>query len=237
MNKPFSWELLELDTALFGFKTAKIIQLGQEQVSSLIAELQKNKVRYATYRVPSTDIALLHELEKNMFCLVDILVSLQTSIREMTVITDSHIVDASISDIRELKQIASLIFQFSRFHNDPLIPNEKANELFALWIENSVQKKAADDVLVYKDKGRILGFITLQKTGHIPLIGVAPQAQGIGIAQKLLLAALHTFKKRHTYSIHIETQLQNLPAVRSYLTAGFKLTKSHITYRWSNLYT
>ncbi len=235
MQKTFSWEPLDLDTGIFGFKTAKITHVSPDTISGLKNDLQRNKVRYATYRLPSTDIPAIQTLEVHGFILVDILIGLKAEIENTVLTSDSYIGIANGDDIPRLREIASSIFRFNRFFNDPLIPVKKANEMFALWIENSVRGIAADETLVYRDKEKILGFVTLQNKGHIPLIGVAPHAQGKGIARTLLHAALHSFQKRGVFAADIETQLQNVPAVRSYTAAGFRITDSFVTYRWSDL--
>ena len=91
----------------------------------------------------------------------------------------------------------------------------------------------ADSVLVFEENGEILGYVTLQKSGQIPLIGVSPKAQGRGIARALLNAAFTKFKKWGIEKVSIDTQAGNIPALRAYQGVGFKIVDSHLTFRWA----
>lgn len=231
----FTWKLLDFDTNLFGFKTAKIDEIKTGSVPNLVSDLKKNGIRYATYRVHSNEISLIHELENNGFVTVDGYVALKGDMSRASDITDSSIRIAQANDVPFLKEIASTIFTSSRFYNDPLIPDEKGGEMFSKWIENSIVGTAADEVLVITDHGDAIGFITIQYSGHIPLVGVHKHHQGKGHAKKLIQAAKKKLKDKEIQNIQIETQLQNIPAMRSYLSSGFKVVEAFFTLRWSDL--
>lgn len=228
----FSFDLSQFDTDLFGFKVAKINSISTEDaVIDIIKKLRGEGVKYASYRIHANDFPIIHSLERNGFLLVDGLISLKGIIPQDNERSKS-ITDASLDQLDDLKSLAREVFSLNRFYNDPIIPKDKANELYAVWMENSLKGKAADKVLVYMDKGEVLGFLTLQKNGHIPLAGVSEKARGRGIAKKLITYSFDIFRNWGSSEVFIETQMGNIPALRAYLSCGFKIVDSHLTFRW-----
>lgn len=237
----YQWELQRFDTDHFGWKAAKITSIvtsekSQEtkhHVQELIDDLQKNEITYAVYRFNAANFPLIHALEESGFLLIDGLIALENDSFVSDITDNVSIREAKQSDLNALQEIAKDVFTLTRFYTDPLIPVEKANSLYAKWIENSLRGEAADMVLIYEEAGEILGFITLQKEGHIPLIAVSKQAQGKGIAKKLIKGAYTYFHEWGVEKIAIETQSINIPALRSYQSCGFKITNSYLTFRWA----
>jgi len=246
--KHFSYNLSGFDTELFGYKVAKIDAIhSPANIPLLISDLKKNEIMYATFRLPAHEFPMIHGLEQSGFLLVDGLISLKLKYAEQVRggccmddtsffedNQDYSIIEATEKDLNTLMDIARNSFFFNRPYNDPFIPKEKADELYARWIENSVKGKVADSVLVYKEKDTILGFITMQKKGHIPLIAVDKEKRGKGIAKKLLNAALQKIEEWFVEEVEIETQIQNIPALRAYQASGFKISGSYLTFRWLN---
>lgn len=233
----YTWELNEFDTTILGFKTAKITSIESAQdVSALIKDLSDNKIEYATFRIEANNFNIIHALESAGFLLVDGLLALQLTLSEE--ITEMHhpeVIEATMNHLKELQQLAGTVFEDTRFYNDTVIPIEKANKIYEVWIENSLKKTAADKTFIWYENNSILGFITIQLKGHIPLVGVSQSARGKGIAKKMVQAAINEFKKHNISNVEIETQMANIPAIRAYQANGFKITQSYLTYRWSVL--
>ncbi|HSW98156.1 MAG TPA: GNAT family N-acetyltransferase [Candidatus Saccharimonadales bacterium] len=236
----YSFEPQLFDTTLFGFAVAKITtieSLGDVDatISELVENLKKEHVRYATYRVHANDFKLIHSLEDHVFRLVDGLISLELTQFEAPKTKSEYIHPASLEDLEKLKHIAQTSFELNRFYNDSVIQKEKADELYGKWIENSIKGEAADTVLIYTEEDTILGFLTLSRNGHIPLIAVSKDARGKGTAKKLIQESFAYFKKWNIEKLTIETQMGNIPALRAYGTCGFKIVDSHLTFRWTDL--
>ena len=139
--------------------------------------------------------------------------------------------EASKSDTSQLKKMTANLYSGTRITNDPKT-RAFANNYYLRWVENSVNNIAADSVLVWDEDGEILGYITLQKKGQIPLIGVSGKAREKGIARSLLNAAFAKFKKWGVKTVNIDTQMGNIPALRVYQGVGFKIVDSYLTFRW-----
>lgn len=235
----FSWEYKQFDSDILGFKVAKITGLvSAKYVIDMIEDLRKNSITYATYRLPSNKFSIIQELEKNNFIIVDGIIALElnnlTKTKQMN--QSSLIRDAQISDINNLKNIAKTVFTQNRFFSDPLIAKNRASRIYTTWTENSVKKINADKVLVYSEKNTIKGFISLQKKGHIDLLAVNKNYQGQGIAKKLIYSSFAYFKQWEVEKLQIETLITNIPALRAYISCGFKITDSFLTFRWGGPY-
>ena len=229
----YSWKLNNFDSEILGFKVAKIEVLNPRDVKSLIKDFIKNKIKYTTYRVESNNFPMIHALERAGFILVDGLITLEINTSETgTEISASQIREANKNDLDKLKEITNGLYSISRIFNDSIISKDKANKFYIKWVENSVLGKAADLVLVWEEDKKILGYVTLQRKGKIPLLGVFPQARGKGIAKKLIKASFNRFREWGSEIIRIETQMGNIPALRVYQDCGFKVVNSFLTLRW-----
>lgn len=240
MNK-YSWEEDRFDSEVLGFRVAKILSIKSEgsveelktRVGNLIRELTKKKIDYASVRLELTNYSLVHALEESGFILVDGLITLLLELSDLKFEKPGKNVRAATPrDVQELKKMTEGLYSTSRILNDPLIPKKRANKFYVKWIENSVKGGVADSVLVWEE-GKILGYVTLQKKGQIPLLGVSEQARGKGIAKKLLNAALHKFQEWGVREVTVETQIDNILALRAYQSVGFKISDSHLTFRWA----
>lgn len=89
-------------------------------------------------------------------------------------------------DIGSCREIAKS-FRYDRFHADPRIPLEQANELKARWIENAIRGRAEK---VWVAEG---GFLSVLPGGRIDLICVEPKMRGRGVAKRLLHEAFRTY--------------------------------------------
>lgn len=232
----FSWEELPWDSKILERRTAKVVSLDPKDepknlVEELIFSLEKEKIEYATFRVNASKFKMIHALEENGFRLVDGYLELECEIEGTEDLSEIRI--AEKKDLPRLQEIAANSFSKTRFYNDPLIKKSQADKIYSEWIKNSILGKMADVVLVWEEKGNILGFVTLRKNGNLTLIAVAKEAQGKGIGKSLVKAALSQFKKWGLSKSSIETQITNISALRIYEACGYKIKDSYLTFRWS----
>ena len=173
-------------------------------------------------RIPINDIKLLHELL--MYSFIPVAIGI-TFVRYSPPIS-SHIFvrPARPQDRTQVTGLAGKLFQWTRFHQDPLISQETAHTIQADWVENFFYGGRGDIMYVAEDNGNILGFHLALKVSEdtmvIDSIGVIPQAQKSGLGKALIDSA----------QAHLEcsivrsgTQLANISAVSFYEHAGFSL--------------
>ncbi len=136
----------------------------------------------------------------------------------------------------DVKAIAARNHRHTRFYADPYFPQEKCDQLYATWIENSYHG-FADVVLIALEEQVPVGYITCKihpdQAGEIGLLGVAPQYRGRGIGQTLVTAGFEWFVRHHVRRVRVVTQGHNIPSQRLYQRCGFYTDSVHLWYhRW-----
>ncbi len=229
----YSWEESPFDTKILGFKTAKITYVVGNYIGDIKNDLKKQGIVYATYRVAMDDYGMIQHLEENGFILVDGMMTLGATLAHDEQAEWEFVKEAKPENHQQVIDLSRSVFRgVTRYYHDPVISTQKADSVYEHWLKNSLNGKVADLVLVWEEGEEIFGFITLQKKGHIPLVGVSENARGKGVGKRLLLAALARCKKWGLEEVIIETQMTNIAALRLYHACGFKITASYLTFRW-----
>lgn len=126
---------------------------------------------------------------------------------------------------------------YSRFKLDDRLPANCYEKLYNIWIENSVNKSIADEVLTYKVEAQTAGMVTLgrnkQGWGDIGLIAVDSTFRGQKIGQALIVAAQQYFIEKGISDLGVETQTGNKAACHFYEKMGFKAIQTEfINHFW-----
>lgn len=133
----------------------------------------------------------------------------------------------------ELYELALQSGVYSRFKLDTKLPEAAYERLYRTWIEKSVKRILADELLVYKVDGKIAGMLTLAQKGgwgDIGLIAVDTDYRGQKIGHHLLNAAYKYFYDLGITDLGVETQTQNKGACQFYEKNGFQVYKSEYLY-------
>lgn len=71
--------------------------------------------------------------------------------------------------------------------------------------------------------------------GWLHMVGVSPDAQGMGLSKYTVLAALYSFYARGYASVMLSTDDFRLPAIKTYLRLGFVPFQNHESHaeRWA----
>lgn len=141
--------------------------------------------------------------------------------------TDRHIISYTQKNVTPaLLELAWESGIYSRFNVDPNFKSNEYKHLYKTWIEKSVNKEIAKDVLVYMDEDIISGMITLgekNKRGDIGLLAVSNVARGKGIGKKLMIAAENYFKEKGYDQLQVVTQGANKAALNLYQSCGYHI--------------
>jgi ribosomal protein S18 acetylase RimI-like enzyme len=251
-------EFLPWDSEIFGFGIGRVSWLhaaGDEDgrlrealLRTALRRCREWKIRHLSARVDPSDVAALHALERQRFTIADVSVALGAASRDLPETPpEARIRPFAPEDLPALRAIAGSAFRYSRLVADGRFPRERANALFERWIENLCRGRADQVLVAVEDRG-VAGFVacTLDRRaqtslgfsqGDISLVGVAPDRQGNGLGRALVGAGLAWLKPR-AERIEIRTQLTNLPALRLYEKAGFRIVRGLYTpggvtfHRW-----
>jgi dTDP-4-amino-4,6-dideoxy-D-galactose acyltransferase len=153
-------------------------------------------------------------------------------------VNDSNSAIKEISEIKysveELYELAFESGKHSRFKLDKKIDNLKFEELYQIWIENSLNRKFADGFLVYLEENKIIGFVTYKINDNfatIGLIAVSQNHQGKGIGKQLINKVENDLVNKKINELRIPTQEENFQACGFYEKLGYqtheKITLSH----------
>jgi len=224
------------------------LSIKENLIKSVLYFCSKEGVKHLSVRVDASDLSSIHVLEKLGFIMVDGILTFATKLNgNMPFILKEKIEKittrvAEPSDSEAVAELARKSFIYDRFHSDPAIPKELADELHANWLRNSCSGKVADVVILAEDNQGILGFVTckLQKdtrkylgkmVGTIVLIATAKRARRKGVGRALTLAALDWFRQQGSDIVEVGTQLRNIPASRLYEGCGFRIVSSSVSLR------
>ena len=133
----------------------------------------------------------------------------------------------------QLLQLAIDSGEYSRFKMDKNIPHQKFIDLYTLWIENSVNKSFADNILMIEREGDIMGMITVScdnKVGKIGLIAVNEKYRGLSIGSKLIEQCKYYFQLKNCTSIEVPTQKNNKGACNFYEKNNFTIKSIDYIY-------
>ncbi len=207
---------------------------------------RRSQPAFAAAKVPTTNLAACHFLEEQGFRLVDTNVTFwkTASAEPQQSVGDKIIFRRAEPDDREaVVDIARRSFRYSRFHLDPVIPDELANEIKATWAENFFNGQRGDEMVVSVADGKICGFALLlaapKPAFTIDLIAVDPDLQRRGAAAGMIHFAEKLFLDRSPditlpRVFFVGTQLANQPSIALYEKLGFRMTSSQYVFHYHN---
>lgn len=147
----------------------------------------------------------------------------------------------SVNTNDELSTLYDLAYEsgkYSRFKLDERFGLDNFKKLYRAWIDNSLNKQFANDVIVFAENDAITGLVTYKINNNfatIGLIAVSPAKQGYGIGRKLLGFVEDQLVNKNIFELRIPTQLENNEACFFYKKQGYTILEtSHIMHYWRN---
>ena len=228
MGKIF--KILEWDSKFFGYKIASIrdSDLKLKELDIIMKELKLQGVRLAYCFVSPEDEISNSNLKKVSGLLVDEKITFSIRITETDIYTGSNFIKPYNLNYtsEKLKSIALQSGIYSRFKVDSNFRNNEYERLYTEWIDKSVQREIAEEVLVYLENEDEKGLIALGlrgNTGSIGLLAVDNAERGKSIGKKLVHSALIYFKEKGVNIVEVVTQAENKGACGFYRSLGFEV--------------
>jgi GNAT superfamily N-acetyltransferase len=222
---------LSLDEAVFKKKIGQIdvVITDVSQARQLSEEGEKRGFTYLLYRTPTFQVPVTRMLGAAGFYLSDVAVSWQRELADSSgaALEQGSTVEALIqrvddTNIRTLQRLVKGGFLDSRFYNDPFYSVDGADQLFQLWIENSV-KDTSGAVFWVPNKGFASVKTIDAQQGSIVLMGVGEQYRRQGIGKALMRKSLAWFQEAGVHTVTVRTQLKNINAMNFYGACGFSI--------------
>lgn len=193
---------------------------------------------YFSAKIPTRDVAAVTNATRAGFSVIDVSVTFDweegatSNFRNDTNgHSTSNIGSATADDALAVETIAGHRFVFSRFHLDPAIGLDRANEVKRQWARNACQGRASA-VYVARQKNTVTGFLAVLESKSsrgtdaiIDLVGVGAGHQGQGIGQALCKMFVEEWRTRAD-RLRVGTQISNIPAIRLYESIGFRVTET-----------
>lgn len=222
------YQILDWDSDFFGVKVARITQpnINVHELSDILSELKHERVRFVYW---SSDRECENTVVNNL-CgnLTDMKTTFAIDLSSLsfdksfpTDIVESYTQSMPIADIENL---AIQSGEYSRFSVDPNISREKFVALYKIWINRSLYKEIAAEVLVIREGDQIAGMVTLGEKngrGDIGLIGVDSNYRRKKYGEKLVHAAQRWFLTNGYKCGQVVTQGFNIPACNLYKKCGY----------------
>lgn len=227
--------ILDWDSNFFGFRVARILptRLDASHLESILNELRREKVMLAYWASdrdsPESEVAgnslggfLADRKTTYLF-------DLGTLNEDPKGGMQSVVEYGEATATEELEQLAIQSGEYSRFKVDPKIPTERFEEMYRLWIRQSVSERLADAVMVIQGSGdKVIGLVTLGQIsgrGDIGLIAVDLDSRGHGYGRVLVNSSLRFFLAEGYKYSQVVTQRDNVPACSLYESIGYTVEK------------
>ena len=227
---------LDWDSDFFKFNVGKIdgVLQDEEDIRNVEHLVHDNDIQLSYYS--SSQELAPHFCQTNALDIV--LVDKKTTyIKEINPDLEIHKSLTSIDQNTKFKEkLIDLAIQsgiYSRFNVDKRIGKERFEEMYTLWMINSLNRKIAKDVLVFIENSDLLGFVTLGEKNSIADIGIIAVdhlSRGKGIGKILMTSAEKWFADLGYKSIQVVTQAGNNPACRLYESCGYMVKKVDFFY-------
>jgi L-amino acid N-acyltransferase YncA len=216
-------------------------------VAQAVEALRARGVRHISARVDVADVETLAVFEADGFRLMDSLVTYITrprkeppkAVREVGTIRPFRPEDGPA-----LVDIATEAYRGfrGRFHLDPHVPNDRADDLYREWARQCVGARMADMVLVSEgERGRLLGFLAFRRREPVSSAGGVPVfGGGLGACRADAPGAYAGLIRAGTIWAHdrdgvaeCQTQNYNFPVIRIYEAVGAHYVRAEYTlHRW-----
>lgn len=233
---------LDWDTQFFGVRIASLSALDAGPLDSAALEralvwCRAERIDCLYLRSDADDVTTLRAAGEHGFRFVDVRVTFDCELAKLpTPSAHEGIRSARAEDVPALRAIAAYNHTNTRFYADGRFPRERCDELYATWIEKSVNGWA-ERVLVPDEGGGALGYLSIhlrpENTAEIGLVGLAKEAQGRGLGKQLVESAIAWMRAKGCARATVVTQGRNLAAQRLYQAAGFRTCAMELWHhRW-----
>jgi len=146
------------------------------------------------------------------------------------------------TDLDAAVGIARGAHRITRFYADPLLPDDRCDDLYESWVRQSYGGWAdavfvtRDAVSVTRSQGEAVGYVTVHvnsDTGSIGLIAVHERCRCLGLGRELVWAAIDHAWRRGCKTITVVTQGRNVAALRLFEGCGFRITNTSLWFhKW-----
>lgn len=234
------WRPTPWDSRALGIETAELLSFGSTDDYALLALLQEFEAQYQGEllytRVDAADIESRRALYEAGYFQSEASLGVQLNRLQqfnMPSLYSSRITPlVAASDDCKVRMLESAesMYRFSRFHEDPLIPKNKANLRMKYWVEDMLTRKT--DLLVCTDAEEKLNayifYSTKESSVELILGGSLPERRAF--SPFFFASLVEHFRSRGYERIRTNISFSNLGVLKIYLSLGFSITGTNFDY-------
>lgn len=227
---------LEWDSEFFNFNVGRLQGLitKEQDIRNIEFLIEKKNITLSYYSTPNELPPYVYKSKIFEIVLVDKKTTFKKNINSNLRIHES--ITSIANNTSFMDKLIDLSIQsgiYSRFNIDKKIGKEKFQQLYTLWMVNSINLKIAKDVLVYTEMKDLAGFVTLGEKNNqadIGIISVDSTFRKKGIGKILMTSAEKKFSNLGYDSIQVVTQGDNIPACKLYESCGYQVDSLEFFY-------
>jgi ribosomal protein S18 acetylase RimI-like enzyme len=233
------WVRLPWDSDHFGISIGRLLptSVSEPDLMKALRTADADGIR-CLYWLSDLDASQVALAQRAGFKKVDVRVELGVDFPSRPSPQDgaTKIREAGESDLGPLKALASKSHHNTRFYTDGAFPTERADALYAAWMERSFQDPT-QEVFVSGLPGEPNGYIAFGVSetgvGVIGLIAIDESQRGAGVGTALVSAALGRMAEQGAEHVTVVTQGDNTAALRLYGALGFAERNRFVwLHRW-----
>lgn len=221
---------------IFGYPVYKVV-LGDGHRDALCESLRSKSSEPALLfaRVSTERVDQVGTLSDLGFRVVDVNLTFERPTFLESSIEAGMAVEVSEAEPRDhddALRIAATCFRYSRFHLDPAVSSEIADEIKRSWVSSYLQGLRGEALWIARIDGRPVGFVAMlaQEAGGgrsmvIDLLGVDRDYQGKGVGTALVSRVINNYRATCD-RIVVGTQAANIPSMRLYERCGFRVAST-----------
>ncbi len=240
INKNFECRPLQWDTDYFGISAARV------NLSGIINEKEQEEIIEFCKGYDFVTISNLDNIKENNYWignrtkafLADINIQFLKILEDKSEYQDekNHVANC-LSRNEQIVHIARTSFNYSRFFNDPNLPQKQSKNIYLYWTECAFNQENKYFV-ISKIDGNIAGYILFsfnEDCGVIELIAVDERYQGKRVGKSMIHTLESFVIEKGFKKIKVGTQVNNISAAQFYNSMGFKYASCGSMYHlWRN---
>ncbi|MGZ3782021.1 MAG: GNAT family N-acetyltransferase [Pseudobdellovibrionaceae bacterium] len=226
-----------LESQRFNIKAGKIKVSSGQDIAPVLVLAKDQGYNFLSCRIPTAEVFLFQELERNRFFLTDTLLYYKRSTEGTPLSSDWKSCLSEPGCIQQVYEIADKAFAGypSHYAMDLRLDQSAAAEVYKDWAQRCcLDRTMATDVLCVggEKSEKVAAFVSLKSHkdfADILLAAVDPEYQGQGLLQKLLGASLSWASEHGHKQVFYSTQIQNIAAQKALVRQGWEPSHSYYT--------
>lgn len=242
---PIRYAYVPWDSELFGFPffelkgTDIVLSALEEHLPLWLRSLPVSRSGLVYTKVPATSVAAGKALARQGFYPVETMLTAYQDLSQfqpvMRQISPSpRLRAATEADLPHITALAGSAFREDRFHLDPELPSDKADQRYQRWVENGF--RSGDLVFAFEEvaTGSLIGFFQARQTDpgtiDLSLAAVDPKYKGTGLGGMMYEAAVLESRERGYRTAETRIAVSNVAVLNLFSRLGFRFRNTVVTF-------